>query len=184
MGKGIVEKLKEEFDIEDEWLPFEIHPETPMEGMELTKKFPGPSLNKMISNLKAMGKLYGIEFNEFTILSNSHLALAAGEYAKENGKFHELHTELFRGYFALGKDIGDINVLTSIVKNVGLDAEELLKRLESKHYDKRLSDVQKKAYEYEINSTPTFIIDGKYAIVGAQGVEYFREALMRIEKEQ
>jgi predicted DsbA family dithiol-disulfide isomerase len=152
--------------------------------MELAKKFPGPSLNKMISNLKAMGKLYGIEFNEFTILSNSHLALAAGEYAKEKGKFHEIHTELFRGYFALGKDIGDINILTSIVKDIGLDSEVLLKRLDNKHYDEKLSEVQQKAYEYEINSTPTFIIDGKYAIVGAQSIEYFREALFNIEKEQ
>lgn len=152
--------------------------------MELAKKFPGPSLNKMISNLKAMGKLYGIDFNEFTILSNSHLALAASEYAKEKGKFHELHTELFRTYFTLGKDIGDINVVTSIVKSLGLDAEELMKRLKDRHYDKRLSEVQKMAYEYEINSTPTFIIDGKYAIVGAQGVNQFKEALLNIEKEQ
>lgn len=152
--------------------------------MELAKKFPGPSLNKMISNLKAAGKLYGIEFNEFTILSNSHLALAAGEYAKEKGKFNELHKELFRAYFTLGKDIGDINILSSIVKDNGVDDEELLKRFKSKYYDNKMSEVQQMAYEYKINSTPTFIVDGKYAIVGAQGVDYFREALLKIGKEQ
>lgn len=151
--------------------------------MELTKRFPAASLNKMIANLKAMGKLYGIEFNEFTILSNSHLALAAGEYAKEKGKFHEFHSELFKAYFALGKDIGDINILSSIVKNIGLDNEDLFKRLDNKQYDKKLSEVQQKAHEYEINSTPTFIIDGKYAVVGAQAIENFREALINIEKE-
>lgn len=176
--------MKEEFNIEDEWLPFEIHPDTPIEGKELSKRFPGSSLNKMIHNLKAMGKLYGIEFNEFNILSNSHFALSGGEYAKEKGKFHEFHREIFRSYFALGKDIGDINVLSDIAKTIGLDSEDLLTRLKSGHYDKILDDIQQEAHDYEINSTPTFIIDEKYAIVGAQGIENFREVLLKIEKEQ
>lgn len=30
--KGIVGQLKKKFDIEDEWLPLEIHPEAPKEG--------------------------------------------------------------------------------------------------------------------------------------------------------
>lgn len=184
IGKGIVDKLKEEFDIEDEWLPLEIHPDTPREGMELSKRFPADSLNKMLNNLKATGKLYEIEFNEYKILSNSHFSLAAGEYAKEKGKFQVFHSELFHSYFTLGKDIGDINVLCSIAKTIELDSEDLLKRLKDGYYDKILSDVLKEAHDYEINSTPTFIIDEKYAIVGAQGIEHFREALINIEKQQ
>lgn len=175
--------MKEEFDIEDEWLPLEIHPDTPKEGMELTKRFPAASLNKMLLNLKAMGKQYGIEFNEYNILSNSHFALAGGEYAKEKGKFHEFHEELFHNYFTLKKDIGDIDVLSSIAKSIGLDSEDLIIKLNEGYYDNILSEVSKEAHDYEINSTPTFIIDEKHAIVGAQGIEHFREALLKIEKE-
>lgn len=175
--------MKEEFHIEDEWLPLEIHPDTPKEGMELSKRFPAASLNNMMHNLKAMGKIYGIEFSDYNILSNSHFALAGGEYAKEKGKFNEFHEEIFRNYFTLGKDIGDINVLTSIAKVIGLDSEELLTKLKEGHYDNILSEILREAHDYEINSTPTFIIDEKYAIVGAQGIEHFREAILKIEKE-
>lgn len=184
IGKGIVDKLKEEFDIEDEWLPLEIHPDTPKNGMELTKRFPAAQLNRMIENLKAAGKQYGIQFNEFTILSNSRMALAAGEYAKEKGKFHEFHEEAFNAYFTQGKDIGDIEIVSSIAEKVGLDSKELLKNVQEGKYDNILEETQQIAHENEINSTPTFIIDNKYAVVGAQALESFREAILEIEKEQ
>ncbi|ERI93285.1 DsbA-like protein [Clostridiales bacterium oral taxon 876 str. F0540] len=152
--------------------------------MALTKRFPAGQLNRMIENLKAAGKQYGIQFNEFTILSNSHMALAAGEYAKEKGKFHEFHEEAFNAYFTQGKDIGDINIVSSIAEKIGLDSRDLLKNIQEGKYDNILEETQQIAHENGINSTPTFIIDNKYAVVGAQAIESFREALLQIEKEQ
>jgi len=152
--------------------------------MELTKRFPAAQLNRMIDNLKAAGKQYGIQFNEFTILSNSHLVLAAGEYAKEMGKFHEFHEEAFNAYFTQGKDIGDIEVISSIAEKAGLDSKDLLKNVHEGKYDNILEETQQIAQENAINSTPTFIIDNKYAVVGAQAIESFREAILEIEKEQ
>lgn len=151
--------------------------------MELTKRFPAAALGRMQENLKASGRAYGIEFNQLNILSNSHLSLAMGEYAKEKGKFHEYHEEIFNAYFTQGKDIGDLKVLSSIAEKIGLDSEDLLKSLEKGKYDRVLEETQQLAHENEINSTPTFIIDEKYAVVGAQPFESFREALLQIERE-
>lgn len=130
-----------------------------------------------------MGKPYGIEFNVNSILSNSFMSLAAGEYAKEKGKFHEYHEKIFRAYFTKEKDIGRIEVIMSIADECGLDMDELKKRLEEGVYDNIIRDTQKKAHTYGINSAPTFILDDKMAIVGAQPLESFREALLEIEKE-
>lgn len=184
IGKGIVDQLKKEFDIEDEWMPLEIHPETPKEGMLISKKFPGGSMEKMFSNLRAMGKLYGIDFKGNELLSNSHMSLAAGEFAKEKGKFEEFHEAIFHVYFSEGKDIGDMEVLLNIAESLGLDKEEMAEKLMNGAYDAVIEDTQETAQEYGIGSTPTFIIDNKYAVVGAQSMESFREALLSIEKEK
>ncbi|MDP4090049.1 MAG: DsbA family protein [Bacillota bacterium] len=184
MGKGIVDKLKEEFDIEDEWLPLEIHPETPETGVSLKERFPEASMRQMHINLRRMGRLYGIDFNPSERLPNSHKLLAAGEYAKEKGKFHEFHEKAFHAYFTEGLDIGEEDIIRDTAGEAGLNKEELLNRLREAAYDNILQQVQEEAHQYGISSTPTFIIDGKYAVVGAQPMEAFREALISIEKEQ
>lgn len=45
VGKGIIDELKKEFEIEDEWMPFELHPEIPQEGKKVSELFPGTSVS-------------------------------------------------------------------------------------------------------------------------------------------
>ena len=163
-------------------MPLEIHPETPKEGKLISEVFPASNIEKMFANLRNTGKLYDIDFVGNPLLSNSHLALAAGEFAKENGKFEEFHEKIFHTYFNEGKDIGDIKVLSNIAEGIGLNREEMIEKLEDGTYDDVLDNTQATAHQYNIGSTPTFIIDNKYSIVGAQSVEAFKKALLDIEK--
>lgn len=151
-------------------MPLEIHPETPKEGTAISKIFPGSSIEKMFANLRDAGKLYGIDFKGNDLLSNSHLALAAGEFAKEKEKFEKFHEKIFHAYFNEGKDIGDIKILSNIAESLGLNQEEMIKKLADRNYENVLHDAQEIAHQYDIRSTPTFIIDGKYIIVGAQSL--------------
>jgi predicted DsbA family dithiol-disulfide isomerase len=163
-------------------MPLEIHPDTPKEGMLISKKFPGFSVEKNFANLRKMAELYGIDFKGNELLSNSHLSLAAGEFSKEKGKFEEFHEKIFHTYFSEGRDIGDIEVLLQVAAGIGLAPDEMMKKLKDGAYDNVLKNTQDMAHQYKIRSTPTFIIDGKYAIVGAQSVESFKETLLKIEK--
>lgn len=174
--------MKKEFDIEDVWLPLEIHPETPKEGMPITELFPASSVERMFDNLKNTAKHYGIDFKGNSLLSNSHLALAAGEFAKEEGKFEAFHEKLFYAYFTQSLDIGDIEVLSSICTSIGLDQEKMTAQLTKGTYEAVLNETQESAHQYGISSTPTFVINNKYAIVGAQPLETFRKVLLDLEK--
>jgi predicted DsbA family dithiol-disulfide isomerase len=160
----------------------EIHPDTPKEGVPMTDRFPASALERMQSNLRSYGRLYGIDFNGSGLLSNSHYALAVGEFAKYKGKFEEFHEKVFHAYFTEGRDIGNIKVLSDIAESIGLNKEEMMKSLEEGAYEKALDDTQEMAYRHEISSTPTFIIDDKYAVVGAQSIDNFRNTLLEIEK--
>lgn len=173
--------MKKEFEIKDEWVGLEIHPETPREGVTLEKRFGAENLKYMAANLRRMGAKYGLEFKEFTILSNSHYALEAAEYARENGSFHEYHERLMEAYFSNSKDIGDINVLIDLAEGLKLDKDEMRKAIEEKRYREKLEKDAKIAAEYGINSTPTFIINDKYLVVGAQDISEFRRILSEIK---
>jgi predicted DsbA family dithiol-disulfide isomerase len=174
---GLVEKLKEEFDLSVEWLGFEIHPETPTEGMPLVKMFPRADVAAMTSRLNSMGALFGLAFQKIVNISNSRLSLEAGEFAKEHGRFNEFHHAIFQAYFTQGKDIGDIGVLTLIGQDTGLDAAALRSALERGKYRKPLEQVRSEAASLGITAAPTFIINDTDRIVGAQPIETFRERL-------
>lgn len=179
IGKGIVDELKKEFEIEDEWIPYELHPEVPIEGGKVSDLFPGMSVENMFNNLSNMGKKFDITFSGTDLISNTHSALLATEYAKEKGKFHEFHDKLFFVYFNEGKNIGNVELLKSIAENIGLNKEEMIKRIKDGTYENNLAKAKNLALQYEVNSTPTFIINDKYAIVGAQSLESFKKVLSK-----
>jgi predicted DsbA family dithiol-disulfide isomerase len=137
----------------------------------------------MHEHLQEMGQQHGIEFNPQAHLSNSRMALEAGEYAKEKGRFHDFHTAVFRAYFTDGTAIGDLEELLNLAEAVGMDREDLREVLAEKKYAQNLRDTQKEARKYGINSAPTFIINNRYKIVGAQPLEEFRKALTQISQE-
>jgi predicted DsbA family dithiol-disulfide isomerase len=174
---GLVDRLKKEFDLQVEWLAFEIHPETPPEGMPLTTMFPRADAEGMARRLNSMGEPYGITFRKVEHIANSRLSLEAGEFAKQQGRFDQFHHAVFEAYFAHGKDIGSLDVLTEIGRSAGLDAEGLGTALRTGAYRQTLESVRKEASRRTITAAPTFIINGQDRIVGAQPIEVFRNKL-------
>jgi predicted DsbA family dithiol-disulfide isomerase len=160
----------------------EIHPETPPEGVPLEQKFPG-MLQGIVANLRAGGEPYGIEFGDITLMPNTRLALQASEYARDMGKFHAFHEKVFHACFTEARDIGDLDVVLELAAAVGLDTAELREALADGRYMPRLEQAQEEAARYGVSGTPTFMVNNRYKIVGAQPLEAFRNALKRIEAE-
>lgn len=134
----------------------------------------------MYRNLRQTGIQFGIIFGNVTLLSNSRLSLEAAEYARDMGKYDQFHEGLFRCYFTETQDIGRMDVIIELAGNIGLDTVELQRALRRKRYTSRLEKVAQEAHQNGINSAPTFIIEGKYAIVGAQPIQVFRDTLKKI----
>jgi len=177
IGKGIVEKLEKEYDLEVEWLGLEIHPETPMEGVSLEGRFSKTNLEQMLINLNRSGSLYGINFGGLEQMPNSHNALEAAEFAKAHDRSKEYHASLMDAYFRDLKDIGNLELLGELGKTLGLNKDQLITAVRNRAYETTLNNSTKVAHSMGINSTPTFIINDKYSIVGAQPIEAFRKIL-------
>lgn len=162
-------------------MSYELHPETPPEGLPLKQAFPQMNLEEKQEQLNTMGAPYGIVFKDLSRAVNTHLALQASEFAKDQGKFHEYHEKLLYANYTEGKNIGDIDVLLDLAQSVNLDPQKLKLAIQEKRYEPRLLEVQDQAERDQIMATPTMIINDHFRIVGAQSLQTFRKKFEDIE---
>ncbi len=181
IGKGLVDEFRDEFNIEDEWLPYELHPGTPPEGRLLTDKFQPFEIAAMFQNLRLRGERYGMVFKERDRTSNSHMALCAGEFARDNNRFEEFHENVFRAFFTDLKDIGQPDVIFEIASNSGLNPENLKTALDEGHYQDRIKSRTNEARQQSIHAIPAFVFEKNELIIGASPAEIFRKALEDIQ---
>ena len=181
IGKGIVDRLKKEYAIDDHWVSFELHPETPPTGMLLSERFKGYDLSSFYDQLRARGLEVGVDFGTHTLLSNSRLALMASEFARDQGRYDSFHENMFHAYFTEGLDIGKPDVIADIAIKSGLDEKETLSAVRDGRYASRLNKARKEASLIGLTGVPLFVIDNKHKIVGAQPIETFRNLLDKIK---
>ncbi|MFQ5342774.1 MAG: DsbA family protein [Anaerolineae bacterium] len=181
MGQDRVERLQEEYDVEVEWRAFELHPETPPEGMRLPWA-DDPRYEAMAERLREMAAKAGLPMNPPAWISNSRRALEAAEYAREQGKHQAFHDAVFRAYFAEGQDIGDWGVLQEIAEAVDLDGTAMREAVERGAYRAGVDAQIGEARRLRITGVPTYIL-GNLAVVGAQPYEVFQRAMARLEAE-
>jgi predicted DsbA family dithiol-disulfide isomerase len=180
IGKHRMDRLQEELDVEIEWRGLEIHPETPPEGQTLEDMGLNPHyIDMVIENVNKLAAEIELELKSPPKISNSKRALVLAEYAKENGKFYEYHCEVFKTYWQDQKDIGNIDVLSDIVDQIGLDSKEAQNYLEEERAKEKIKRFHLEARSLGIDGVPTFVI-GTIIIEGAQPYEVIKEA---IEKE-
>jgi predicted DsbA family dithiol-disulfide isomerase len=91
---------------------------------------------------------------------------------------------LQRAHFTDGVDIGSHAALARIAGTIGLDEPGALAYLASTAGADAVNADLVTARELGITSVPTFVIDGKYAIQGAQEPETIRSALAEIARRE
>jgi predicted DsbA family dithiol-disulfide isomerase len=91
---------------------------------------------------------------------------------------------LQRAHFTDGIDVGSHAALAAVAGSIGLDAPAALAYLESgAGADSVHADVAE-ARTLGIRSVPTFVIDGRYAVQGAQEPATLRAALTEIARRE
>ena len=163
-----------------EWRPFYLRPDTPPEGMELPDYIKQARTNGSEERLRSMANVYGMDFKSTERIYNTRLAHEATEYARENGKALEFHKIVFRLVYAEGKDISQWDVLRSAAQEAGLDGEAMERDVESGKYTEFVSQQVQEAYQIGVSGVPTYVINNRYALVGAQPYEAFKTALEQI----
>jgi predicted DsbA family dithiol-disulfide isomerase len=176
----VVEKLKAENKVDVEWRPFYLYFDVPVEGMELPEHVKRARLNGSEERLRQIAESYGMGFVSTKRIYNTRLAHEATEYAREHGKSNEFHKVVFRKVYAEGQDPSQWDVLRSAAEEVGLNTEEMQHEVQNEKYRANVEEQVRQAYQIGVTGVPTYVINNRYAIVGAQPYEVFRKALEQI----
>jgi predicted DsbA family dithiol-disulfide isomerase len=110
----------------------------------------------------------GLPYNAERDMSyNSRLAQELSKWAESKGKGDEIHSALFRAYFVDVKNIGKVEPLAEIAKEVSLPADEATDVLISRSFKAAVDDDWRRCTAIGVNAVPTFLAGG-YLMVGAQ----------------
>jgi predicted DsbA family dithiol-disulfide isomerase len=176
----VVERLKKEYNIDVEWRPFYLYWDIPAEGKELPEYVKRARANGSEERLQSIANSYGMEFKSTARIYNTRLAHEATEYARENTKANEFHKRLFHKVYAEGQDPSQWAVLRSTAEEVGVNADEMQQTVESNRYTGFVEEQVRWAQQIGVSGVPTYVINDRYAVVGAQPYEVFKNALTQI----
>lgn len=164
------------------WIPFELHPRTPEEGLLLAERFGAESFRVRLDDLRERGQRFGFAYAGLERMANSHKALLAEMYAVQQQRGQVFRDRIYHAYFEEGRNIGELKVLLELGEEAGLDRKELESFVQqAKH--QVFKPALKLIEEYAVNSVPTFIVADKYKVVGSDQDKALREAIEKAMRE-
>ena len=177
IGKRRLEKalelLKDDLDVEVRWLPFQLNPGLPSEGIPRADyrkaKFGSLERSKqMDARVATEGRGEGIEFafermetQPNTVQAHRLIAVAENQDAVVDA--------LFKAHFEQGRNIGDAKVLAEIAAQCGV-----------KGWPEQAPDVSATEEEVRgmgISAVPTFIFERRSGVSGAYPAETLAQAI-------
>jgi predicted DsbA family dithiol-disulfide isomerase len=165
-------------------MPFELHPEAPVEGIPFETYFGSARSSQMRGRLEGVAAEVGLVMRQRDVIINSRRALGAAEFAREHGKFDDMHRALFKAHWEGTGRLEDVDDLVRIGEEVGLDPVELRRVIDEGRYEGLLDDSRQQAESVGINAIPAHIFGRRYLVMGAQPYEAFTQVLERLLHEQ
>ena len=185
-----VAEVAGEIDVEVTYKPYQLDP-TAAPGVSqpvaeaYAKKFGGVErADQIIRHVTGVAADDGLEFHlERALRANTLLAHRLLWLAEQPGSpvpQPDLKERLLRAYFVDGLDVGDPDTLATCAAEVGFDRDEVLAFLDS---DRGAAEVRadiEQAAELGISAVPTYVVNGVWAVPGAQDSDTFVTVLRRV----
>lgn len=152
--KGLEEK------VEIEWMPFELRP-APSPTLKPEEDYLQTTWKQSVYPMAAQLEI-PIVLPKVSPQPHTHLAFEGYQFAKAHGKGEAYTHRMFRAFFQEEQDIGDIEVLTKLADELGLDKAAFKHALETRAYKEEHQLALRQAYEkVGVTAVPTFIIGDK-----------------------
>jgi predicted DsbA family dithiol-disulfide isomerase len=161
------------------WLPFDLHPEYPPHGVP-RKTLEGRYGRGFLDHVGKMIEDAGFRHAPPPTAPRSLKALQLGELARDEGLHGEVHHRLFTAYWSDGLDIGDLDVLTVIATEAGLDPEPTRAALESDGAIDRVRQASGAAQRVGVDAVPAWLFDKELLVLGAQPHEILDNVMAKL----
>ncbi|MEV4761407.1 DsbA family oxidoreductase [Micromonospora taraxaci] len=170
--------------------PFQLDPSPVPEPLPLVQalagKFGGPErARQMVDHVTQVAAGDGLRLDyDRAVIANTFDAHRLVSYATDHGRAAEMVEALYQAHFNNGVDVGSREALAALAGDIGLDAADARRFLDS---DERVADVEAQlatARDLGITGVPMFVLAGKYAVSGAQEVQTLLAAIAEVEQRE
>jgi len=176
------EQARREFDADLVWLPFDLHPEYPPEGIPLAELHRRYGIaGREHDPLRDRFADAGLVYDRPDVVPNTRLALRLAEHARDEGLHEAFHRRLMDAYWSEATDIGDAGELRRLAADVGLDSAGVDRVIEDPApYADRVEASTRQALAIGINAVPAFLLDRRLIVLGAHPLETLRHAFEQL----
>lgn len=194
IGKKRLEQaiaLTPDIPVEVHYHPYFLNDWIPAEGISreqyLTTKFGSPDRYKEIAQRVSAaaaqdGLVYAIDkVSRQPNTTDSHRLI---HWAEQAGKAPQMKQRLMELYFSEGADLSEKTVLAKAASDIGLDADEIARKLETDDDLAIVSQRVEQAKSAGIQGVPFFIFDNAYAVSGAQAPEQLANVIRKAADEK
>jgi predicted DsbA family dithiol-disulfide isomerase len=185
-----IDELGDEIDVRFAFRPYQLDPtaspgKTEPVANTYARKFGGPErAAQIMQHVTETAAVDGIEFHlDRALRANTLLAHRLLWLAEQPGSpvaQADVKERLLCAYFVDGLDVGDPDVLATCAAEVGFDRDEVLAFFESDRGVAEVRDDIERAGDLGITAVPTFVVNGQWAIPGAQDTDTFVNVLRRL----
>ena len=183
--EGALARFAHRDQVEVVWRSFELDPKAPQvrtgDMVSLLASKYGRSLAQaqaMIDQVTATAAKDGLKYDlAATHGGNTFDAHRVLHLAAEHGLQGAAKERFLAAYFTEGRSIGDHETLTALATEVGLDATETRRVLESDRFATEVRNDEREAARLGVQGVPFFVMDRKFGVSGAQPVEALLAAL-------
>lgn len=180
-------ELADEVDLQVVFRPYQLDP-TAAPGSTTpvveayARKFGGPErAAQIIEHVTGIAATEGLEFHmDKALRANTLLAHRLLWLTEATGHQAAMKERLLRAYFCDGLDVGDPGVLAELAGDVGLPADRVRAFLDSDDGTPEVRDQLRAAIDLDIAAVPTFVLDGRWAVPGAQDPATFVTLIRRL----
>jgi len=185
-------EMGDEVEVDLHWHPFELNPQMPPEGQDVREHVAqkygttAAQSSAVRARLIQVAESLGVEFryNEGMRIHNTFRAHQLLHWAGTQGKQTELELALFESYFSREENVDDVDVLVAAAGRAGLDEEQARAVVTDARYADTVREEQRFWLSKGIHAVPSFVLDQRYLIPGAQDPEVFVAALKRLLEEK
>jgi protein disulfide-isomerase len=130
--------------------------------------------DRLLASADALGMTWSLDTAKPTNTFDAHRVIAL---ATNQGLGDDTSERLFRAYFSEGRLLSDHVTLSELASEVGLTDVDAL--WESDAYTDVVRADEDAALELGITGVPSFLVDSRFMVSGAQGTEQILEVLQR-----
>ncbi len=185
-----IDELRDRFDFEVKFSPFELNPEMPAKGKDqkeyLSAKFGSVEKYEQITaHVTGIARTEGLsfDFSKQKVSPNTRDAHRIIMLAGKSNLQAAVNEALMKAYFEQGVDLSDRRNLIAVAVGAGMIEKELNDMFANDDYLEEVTMREQVNYQRGISGVPFFIINNKYGVSGAQPTAAFVEMFTELGSE-